>query len=750
MNNSIYDNRIKIEIELRKAIEQNQFFLHYQPKLDLRTGELVGVEALIRWNHPRWGIVSPECFIGIAEDTDLIIPIGEWVLYAACQQIKTWQNHGFYTAVSVNLSQKQFINSNIVQTIEEVLEKTGLEPHYLEVELTESIKPDLEHTISSLQQLKNLRVSISIDDFGTGYSSLSYLKELPIDTLKIDQSFVRELHNNPNDEAIVKTIISIAHNLNLKVVAEGVETKEQLIFLQQHLCDQAQGYFFSKPMSAKELKDNLLEVQQIVNEHGISENTRNRIWYEELLNQAKKELQDTVRLQQGMIFKFKRINGQFIHTLCDGELLYQMGLVPAQVVGKRLDEFLPLEYALDKTTYYQKAWDGEELVHYEGHINGIDYLASLRPIIKGGEIIEVIGSCSDITARKQAEMSLRKSEARYRLITDNMSDILMLLDKYGKVLYASPSLGRVLGAPTKSYEGGSAFQLIHPEDRNKVMKQYRQILKRIPSSRLEARFLHSDGNCVLIEGICTPVFGSNGEMEHMIIAGRDITEQKRTEEQLAKSEKLAIVGELAAGVVHEIRNPITSIKGFIQLFQQGIHKPEYFKVIYEEFERLEDILQEFLNLAKPQPFKLERFDLKSILQDVVTLLRPEANLNNVQIYQEYDDLLPPIMCDRNQLKQVFINIIRNSMEATIKSGTIHIVGILERNYVLIKIMDNGIGISEERIKRLGEPFYSNKEKGTGLGLMLCFRIVKQHNGCLTIKSAENQGTTVEIRFPITY
>ncbi|MBT2655171.1 EAL domain-containing protein [Bacillus sp. ISL-18] len=748
MNESIDNHSIKIELE--KAIGQNQFFLHYQPKIDLRTGELVGVEALIRWNHPKWGMVPPDRFIGIAEDTDLIIPIGEWVLTSACSQIKHWQKEGLFTVVSVNLSQKQFIHSNIVRTIEEVLQKTELEPHYLEIELTESIKSDIHQTILSLQQLKKLGVSISIDDFGTGYSSLNYLKEFPIDTLKIDQSFIRELHQNLNDEAIVKTIISIAHNLNLKVVAEGVETKEQLIFLQQHLCDQGQGYLFSKPMPANELKENLFEVQQVVNQQGIPEDTRTRIWYEELLNKAKKELQDTVRLQQGMIFKYKRINGQFIHTICDGELLYQMGLIPAQVVGKRLDEFLPLEKALKKTAYYQRAWDGEELVQFEDQINGIDYLASLRPVKKGGEIIEVIGSCVNITARKQAEISLRESESRYRLITENMSDILMLLDHRGRILYASPSLGRVLGTPTKTYEGKSSFLLIHPEDRDQVMDQYKQILNKLPSARMEARFLHSDGSWVLIEGIGTPVIGSNGKMEHFIIAGRDITEKKRTEEQLVQSEKLAIVGELAAGMAHEIRNPITSIKGFIQLFEQGIQKPEYFNVIFDEFQRLEDILQEFLNLAKPQPFKLKPDDLTSIIQDVVKLLRPEANLKNVQIDQEYDHMLPNIICDRNQVKQVFINIIRNSMEAMVNEGRITIVGSLESEFVLIKIIDNGIGISEERLKRLGEPFYSNKEKGTGLGLMLCFRIVKQHNGTITIKSIENQGTTVEVRFPITY
>lgn len=389
---------LKIEMELHKAIEQNQLLLHYQPKINLRTGHITGVEALIRWNHPKWGIISPGTFIRIAEDTGLIIPIGEWVLYSACSQVKKWQSEGFFIGVSVNLSQKQVNCSNIVQTIVNVLQTKGLEPHYLEVEITESMTCNFEHTISILQQLKKLGVLTSIDDFGTGFSSLNYLNKLPIYTL--NQSFVRELYNNPSVEEIVKTIISMGHSLNMNVIAEGIETKEQLLFLQQHLCDQGQGYFLSKPLQASKLKEKLDEIQQVVKRHGISEDIRLRIWYEELLNQAKKNLQDTVRLQQGMTFKFKKINGQFVHTLSDGELLYRFGFTPAQVVGKRLDEFLPCEIALEKTAYYERAWEGEDFVTYEDKINGIYYLASLRPIKKGGDVIEVIGSCVDITARK--------------------------------------------------------------------------------------------------------------------------------------------------------------------------------------------------------------------------------------------------------------------------------------------------------------------------------------------------------------
>jgi diguanylate cyclase (GGDEF)-like protein/PAS domain S-box-containing protein len=742
-------NPLEIEMELHKAIEYDQFLLHYQPKVNLKTGTIIGVEALIRWTHPKWGMISPGTFIPIAEETGLIIPIGECCLYAACKQNIEWQKQGFSTVVSVNLSPRQFNQSNIVKTIETVLQKTGLEPHYLEIEITESTTCDIEHTILTLQQLKKLGVRISIDDFGTGFSSLNYLKKFSVDTLKIDLSFVRELHNNPNDETIVKTIISMAHNLNLNVVAEGIETKEQLVFLQQNLCDEGQGYLFSKPLPAVTLVEKLSKIQKIVSEHGISQDSNERMWLKELLSSAEKELQDTVRLQQGMIFKFKKINDRFIHTLCDGELMYRFGMITAQVVGKGLHDFLPIQNAISKTIYYQRAWEGEEFVSYEAELNGIHYLAILRPIKKGGEVIEVIGSCVDITARRIAEKALQESESKYRLIAENMTDIIMLLDSNGMVIYASQSLYTVLGILSKSYLGKGLFDFINPEDKLRVMNQFEQMLKTRSPSQMEARFLHSNGTWLLIEGVVTPVVGENGEIEHCIMVGRDITEKRKAEELLSKSEKLAVVGELAAGVAHEIRNPMTTIKGFIQLFQQGIIKQEFLDIIFSEFNRIEDILKEFINLAKPQDIQLKLANLKTILKDVETLLESEANLKNVQIHQEcLQQQLPQIMCDVNQLKQVFINLVKNSIEAITNRGFINIQASIEKENVLIKIEDNGIGISEERLKRLGEPFFSNKEKGTGLGLMLCFRIISQHNGTITVKSIENKGTTVEVRLPI--
>ncbi len=254
--------RILMENELRKAIAQEHFEIYYQPKKDLSTGKLTGMEALVRWIHPELGVIPPNRFIPIAEETGMIIELGEWILRRACQQNKRWQEEGFPPLkVSVNLSARQLHQKNLVEVIEAILQETGLDPQWLELEITESVLVKLEEAITILHAIRESGVQISIDDFGTGYNSFSYIKHLPIDTIKIDASFIQDIHQNQESQAIVKAIVTIAESLNLNVIAEGVELLDQVAALSENGCDQGQGYLFSKPLPTRDFEHYLLAVQ---------------------------------------------------------------------------------------------------------------------------------------------------------------------------------------------------------------------------------------------------------------------------------------------------------------------------------------------------------------------------------------------------------------------------------------------------------------------------------------------------------
>ncbi|GAB3431196.1 EAL domain-containing protein [Massilia solisilvae] len=257
--------RVRIETALRNALERDEFVLYYQPQVDLSSGQIVGMEALIRWNHPELGMVPPVRFVGVAEETGLIVPIGAWVMRTAAAQNKAWQDAGLgRLRVAVNLSARQFGDPELIGGIEAALADTGLDPECLEIELTESLfMSDVTPAVDLLHRMKALGVKLSIDDFGTGYSSLSYLSRFPIDVLKIDRSFVADITDDANDAAIVSSIIALAHNLKLSVIAEGVETAEQLHYLSSQGCDEMQGYFFSRPLPAADFEQMLREQRSL-------------------------------------------------------------------------------------------------------------------------------------------------------------------------------------------------------------------------------------------------------------------------------------------------------------------------------------------------------------------------------------------------------------------------------------------------------------------------------------------------------
>ena len=243
-----------LESAIRLALLRNEFIVHYQPKLDLNSGQIVGAEALIRWHQPDHGWIYPSAFIPVAEDSGLIVPLSQWVLRQACEQARAWQVAGLPPiCISVNISAIDFRQRNFVANLVEILERTGLAPHLLELEITERVlMQNAEDTLTTLRRIKTLGVRLSIDDFGTGYSSLSYLRRFPIDVLKIDQSFIRGLSENSQDAQLISAIISLGKSLDLNIIAEGVETVEQLVFLKAHQCEEGQGFLFSKAVAAED------------------------------------------------------------------------------------------------------------------------------------------------------------------------------------------------------------------------------------------------------------------------------------------------------------------------------------------------------------------------------------------------------------------------------------------------------------------------------------------------------------------
>jgi diguanylate cyclase (GGDEF)-like protein/PAS domain S-box-containing protein len=261
--NMVLMERLNLENGLRSAIDKGELFLVYQPQINIANGSVIGMEALIRWQSREWGLVMPDRFIRVAENSGLIVPIGEWVLRTACRQMKQWQDNGLLLApIAVNVSAVQFRQEGFRELIKQVLDETGLDPQYLELELTESLLLSNEDVMFEvLNGLKSMGLKLAIDDFGTGYSSLSYLRQFPVTKLKIDRSFIREVELNLDDAAITAAIISMAKVLDLKVIAEGIENEAQLLFLMKHECDEGQGYFFSRPLNVQAVESFLRKVQ---------------------------------------------------------------------------------------------------------------------------------------------------------------------------------------------------------------------------------------------------------------------------------------------------------------------------------------------------------------------------------------------------------------------------------------------------------------------------------------------------------
>ena len=404
-----------------------------------------------------------------------------------------------------------------------------------------------------------------------------------------------------------------------------------------------------------------------------------------------------------------------------------------------------------------KLFTSQETLRKHKNRNLINVSNFISPIVNTyGEVVAFVSSLRDITERKKMEHALKESEKRLRTLINAMPAFILLKDAEGRWLEANDYAISSLNFENVPYRGKKDSELIQYNElyRNSFLyceKSDEFAWEKKESIRGEEIIMHSSSTPLILDIIKVPLFHPDGSPKGIVIMGQDVTDLKKTEELLRKSEKLAVVGQLTAGIAHEIRNPLTSLKGFLKLLEPDIIEKNkwYVDVMLNEITQMESITNQFMAMSKPQAISIKSCQIQTLIEEVVTFILPTAIMHNTHINMDHGSVFPAIPCDGNQLKQVFINILKNAIEAMPHGGNIFIRTIqIENHSILISITDEGCGIPQDRISRLGEPFYSLKEKGTGLGLMMCYKIIEEHNGKLQITSELNKGTTVDIRLPI--
>ncbi|MEH7314940.1 PAS domain-containing sensor histidine kinase [Priestia megaterium] len=406
----------------------------------------------------------------------------------------------------------------------------------------------------------------------------------------------------------------------------------------------------------------------------------------------------------------------------------------------------------------EKVWKDGKLIRYEEVIPISNEEYKIFDTIKvpifhtNGQRKGLIVIGRDITDKKKIEQRLKDNEQLYRSLVENNTDAIINLDLNFNILSVNEATEKITGYCKEELVKKPFRDLVDKEDQTKVTENFIGASKG-KTSRIEMSGIHKKGHSILLDVKSEPI-RINEKLVGIFAVVRDITAVKEKEELIRKSEKLSVVGELACAVAHEVRNPLTSLKGFIQLLQyKNINNEDqdkhYYDIMLTEIERINLIVSEFMMLSRPQAITYQNKNVVSLLVDVITLLETIAIMKNIEVTREFESNISLVKCEGNQIKQVFINIFKNAIEAVPNNGKIHIkVEKWKNNRICISFSDNGNGIPNDLIGRLGEPFYTTKEKGTGLGLMVCYKIIEEHGGRINIKSEMNQGTTVDIIFPI--
>ncbi|MFC8689340.1 PAS domain S-box protein [Brevibacillus porteri] len=499
-------------------------------------------------------------------------------------------------------------------------------------------------------------------------------------------------------------------------------------------------------LSAAPIKD---ETGKIIGASCITRDISDRKKIEEALRQTEAKYRLLIDHTQDIV----TIYDLSMRRIYASPSIEQLGFVPAEVTSpNNLQLTHPEDIPMFRDNF-QEIMATKQPVHFETRSmdrNGNEVSFETRgiPILSAvGDVQNIMLVSRNVTERKYSEAALFKSEKTNKIISEYTDDLILITDKSGDILYLSPSHSRVIETSENCRQLN--FADIHPEDRQTVIDHFHYLLVTQEPKICEFRFQTKNNKWIVLESKGAPILTKTGDCDGFIIVSRDITERRNNEELLRKAEKLSVIGELAAGIAHEIRNPLTSLKGFIQFLYPSMNdNQQYADIMLSELDRINFIVSELLVLAKPHSIQIKPLPLIPLLESVLALLRSEANLKNIDFRTAFA-YHPIIAGEENQLKQVFINIIKNAIEAIDGHGEVLIATALKDNHqVLITLTDTGCGISEEMIHKLGAPFFTTKENGTGLGLMISSKIMKDHHGSLEIKSREHEGTVVEITLPI--
>lgn len=428
------------------------------------------------------------------------------------------------------------------------------------------------------------------------------------------------------------------------------------------------------------------------------------------------------------------------------------GYTEAQVIGRKFTEFQNPEEVKEIIKLVKLGKVYSNVITQRNHQDGsvLDISVSYSPFRNSkGKIIAVLAIFRDMTQFKSMERELRKTRELYDLITENTTDMIKVFTKDQTLIYASPSHGKVLGYSPVELVGKTCGTVIYSEEeREKFSKVCQKLLETGEPQLLETKMDTINGEIVFVEASISPILNDKGEIELFVAVGRNITDRVNNDAALRNLDRLSIIGQLAAGVAHEIRNPLTSLKGFSKLLQSSVNQEkqdDYLSIIMEELDRIDIIVNEFMSLAKPQAIEFEKGSLMFILESTINVLHPQALLHNVQIHLNHFENDIMLLCSPPQLKQVFVNFLKNAIEAMPNGGNVYISAErIESRRVRIAFADEGAGIDGEMLKYLGTPFYTTKDKGIGLGLTVSNKIIQEHQGLMAIESVIGEGTTVMV------